>query len=129
MTQTTQRTTTGQRGFALVEIFLAVLVAGVVAAVLVPVVQAQRERGQDASAKAAVRRAYVRVETCRARRSDVRSCRAVAAKPVTLAATDANTYALSARSASGAVFAISKDAGEVVRSCTGGTAGCGGVAW
>lgn len=140
-----------ERGFALAELLVAIIVIGILAAIALPAFLSQQLKGHDADAKSNARNAVSAVESCFVERRQFSGCDTVAdleatgsklAVPLTTptapepgavsVSATATTYTIVGYSKSENRFSISKKAdGTYSRSCTaGGTGGCQtGDAW
>jgi type IV pilus assembly protein PilA len=118
------------------ELLVVFLIIGVLAAVALPTVLGQREKGHDASAKANARNLVSDVESCFVRSEDYRQCdnSQLDATGLPLSSTDGATppngevsvesvaqrvFTVAARSVTGTIFRISRSpSGGYTRSCT-----------
>ncbi len=134
-----------ERGFALIELLMAILVIGILASVAIASYLNQTQKAQDTAAKSQARSLQDRVEDCATEGEDYSRCDTAAelgglvngidfseptAEPpsekVAVEAAATRTYTITATSKSGHRFSVERTAGGTfVRSCAGkGKAGC-----
>jgi type IV pilus assembly protein PilA len=101
-----------EHGFTLVEALVTVVVIAVLAAIALPAFFGQREKAQDASARADAANVVVQMETCFAAQADYAGCErepevaAYGNVSVTVGTPSTERYTVVARSASGGTVTI-----------------------
>jgi len=102
----------GEHGFTLVEVLVTVVVIAVLAAIALPAFAGQRDKAQDASARADAHNVVVQMESCFATQSDYAGCErapevtAYDNVTVTVGTPSTERYTVVARSAAGGTVTI-----------------------
>jgi type IV pilus assembly protein PilA len=123
-----RRTTTGQRGFTMVELLVVLLLLGIVMMIALPSFIGQRTKGHDAEAHATIRTAQLALRTFETDHDTFDATRADLEKiePTITGATSGfdvsgtkTTFRITEHSASGTDFTLERDAaGITTRTCT-----------
>jgi type IV pilus assembly protein PilA len=125
-----ERTYEGQGGFSLIELLVVILIIGVLAAIALPAFLGQREKGQDSSAKSAVRNLVSGMESFYA--TEKTYVGAASSDDVSklgvygtgngqaniVGSPTASVYTIVGYSASNNQFTITKNGGSLTRKCT-----------
>lgn len=111
-------------GFALIELLVVILIVGILAAMALPAFVGQSDKAEDATAKSTARNLVTQVEACYALTGSYPDCESGSQALDTgglegaVALGDADGYEVSAVSATGNLFVITKHGGGVTRTCT-----------
>ena len=137
-----------ERGFSMIELMVVILIIAVLSAIALPNFLGQRDRSQDAYAKANARNTVTHVEACFIKTDDYRQCTTgaelgagigisfgTAAEQVKVVSTTDSGYTVTAYSKTGSSFTMDKASGtwNMTRSCIvapgKGEAGCKNGTW
>lgn len=127
-----------ERGFALIELLVVILIIGILAAIALPSFTGQSDKADDAAAKSTARNLVAQVEACYALTGSYPQCESGSASLDTggiagaVALGDADGYEVSAVSETGNTFVITKSGDGVDRTCTDAGSpdgGCAGGVW
>jgi type IV pilus assembly protein PilA len=131
----TYRRTEDEAGFSLVELLVVILIIGILAAIALPAMTHQRNKGFDADAKANAKNAVTAMESCFiARNRTYTGCDlSGAGLPVgsapgdvaALVAGDGRSYTVAARSRSGTYWNVTSGGVAQVRCKASAAAACG----
>jgi type IV pilus assembly protein PilA len=127
-----------EAGFSLIELLVAMIILGLLAAIAIPAFISQRDKADDAKVKSEARAMATAIETCATDTQDgdfddcdIDALRAI--EPVIPADADVPTHSgdiyvvmSSPSESTGNLFRIRKEAGETTRSCTIGASGDAG---
>jgi type IV pilus assembly protein PilA len=136
-----------EAGFTLMEILVVFLIMAVLAALALPTILGERDKGHDASAKSNARNLLTQVESCFVKTEDYRNCNNSDLDPtgLPLPGSDGATpapdqvsvevtpaakeYTIAARSVDGTLFRITKGPTGITHSCTPDVGGCKNSTW
>ena len=136
-----------EAGFTLMELLVVFLILAVLTGIILPTILGQHQKGHDGAAKSNARNLVTHVESCFTQTEDYRECNNsdLDANGLKMSVTDGATpaqgevsvedtpnareFTVAARSITGTLFRISRDAHGYQRSCTPDGALCKAGSW